>query len=64
MAGLAVLLASSRDFDRSRLLELAEILHPGISEPAVFNLWLQRTSLEPSRFFAQLEAERSHASRR
>lgn len=59
MAGLAVLLASSRGFDRARLLDLAETLHPGMSDPAVFNLWLQRTSLEPSRFFAQLEAERT-----
>jgi hypothetical protein len=61
MAGLAVLLASAREFDRPSLLNLAETLHPGMSEPAVFDLWLQRTSLEPSRFFAQLEEGRSHA---
>ena len=62
MAGLAVLLASSRDFNRLRLLDLAEVLHPGMSEPAVFRLWLQRTDLEPSRFFAQLLGERMHAA--
>jgi hypothetical protein len=63
MAGLAVLLASSRGFDRTRLLDLAEALHPGMSDAAVFNLWLQRAPLEPSRFFAQLEQERAHAAR-
>ncbi len=55
MAGLAVLLASSREFDRPALLNLAETLHPGMSEPCVYNLWLQRAPIEPSRFFAQLE---------
>ena len=64
MAGFAVLLASSRDFDRPGLLDLAETLHPGMSEPAVFNLWLQRTPVEPSRWFAQLDAEQLHVSRR
>jgi hypothetical protein len=55
MAGLALLLAGPSNAARPRLLRLAEELHPGITEPAVANLWLQRTPLEPSRFFAQLE---------
>ncbi len=57
MAGLAVLLAGSPGYDRSGLLRLGELLHPGIGELAVFNLWLQRTPVEPSRFFAQLEGD-------
>lgn len=50
LAGLAVMLASVSGFDRQRLLELAEALHPGSTEPRVFSLWLQRTPLPPSRF--------------
>lgn len=61
MAGLAVLLASSRGFDRNGLLHLAETLHPGMSEPEVFGLWIKRTPFEPSRFFAQLDQEMAHA---
>lgn len=63
MAGLAVLLAGSRGFDRNGLLHLAETLHPGMSEPEVFGLWIKRTPLEPSRFFAQLDQETAHAAR-
>jgi DNA-binding phage protein len=55
MAGLAVLLAgSSGQISREALLELAETLHPGILELAVYQRWLKRTPVEPSRFFAQL----------
>jgi len=50
MAGLAMLLASARGFDRRRYLELAEALHPGTSHPEVFALWLERTPVSPSRF--------------
>lgn len=50
MAGLAVMLASSPGFDRRGLLELAEGLHPGASEPAVFGRWLERSPVRPSRF--------------
>jgi hypothetical protein len=50
MGGLAMLLASARGFDRRRYLELAEALHPGMSQPEVFALWLGRSPLSPSRF--------------
>lgn len=50
VAGLAMLLASARGFDRRRYLELAEALHPGISHPEVFARWLERTPVSPSRF--------------
>ncbi len=57
MAGLAVLLAGSARFPRETLLDLANSLHPGILEIAVYERWLERTPIEPSRFFAQLQAE-------
>lgn len=62
MAGIAVLLAGSRGYPRAQLLQLAESLHPGISEPAVANLWLRSSPIEPSRFFAQLEGGQRHAA--
>jgi hypothetical protein len=62
MAGLAVMLASVAGCDRRGLLALAELLHPGSSEPAVFAQWLVRSPLRPSRFLPQLNAERRHAA--
>ena len=62
MAGLAVMLASEPGRDRRALLALAETLHPGASEPAVFARWLQRSPLRPSRFLPLLEMERKHAA--
>ena len=50
MGGLAVLLAGARGFDRERYLRLAEALHPGVSTPEVFALWLARTPVQASRF--------------
>lgn len=50
MGGLAVLLAGARGFERERYLRLAEALHPGISTPEVFALWLKRSPLRASRF--------------
>lgn len=62
MAGLAVLLAYEGNPDRRQLLELAELLHPGMSTPEVANIWMRRTPIEPSRFFAQLEEGGRHAT--
>lgn len=62
MAGLAVMLASVAGHNRRGLLALAEQLHPGSSEPAVFSRWLERSPLRPSRFLPQLNAERRHAA--
>jgi hypothetical protein len=50
MGGLAVLLASARGFERERYLKLAETLHPGISNPEVFAMWLKRSPLRAARF--------------
>lgn len=62
MAGLAVMLAGERGRDRASLLALAERLHPGASEPAVFTRWLERSPLRPSRFLPLLAMERKHAA--
>jgi hypothetical protein len=62
MAGLAVMLASSRDRDRRGLLALAERLHPGASEVAVFNRWLERSSLRPTRFLSLVDAGCEYAA--
>jgi hypothetical protein len=61
MAGLAVMLAGVRGFDRSRHLALAEALHPGGSAPEVFARWLARSPLRPSRFLPMLRARRDAA---
>ena len=50
MGGLAVMLASARGFERERYLRLAETLHPGVSTPEVFDLWLKKSPVRPSRF--------------
>ena len=62
MAGLAVLLASSAGCDRPALLALAEELHPGASEAAVFSRWLERSPVRPSRFLPLVDAQRTHAA--
>lgn len=63
MAGLAVMLASVPEFERGRLLSLAETLHPGATEPAVFARWLEKSPLRASRFMPMVEAlENRHAT--
>jgi hypothetical protein len=59
MAGLAMLLAGSDASPRQPWLALAEQLHPGISEPGAFQLWLDRSPLEPRRFLTLLELARA-----
>ena len=58
MGGLAVLLASARGFERERYLRLAETLHPGISTPEVFALWLTRSPLRAGRFLPMARRRR------
>lgn len=62
MAGLAMMLASARGFDRRRHIELAEALHPGMSQPEVFALWLERTPVRPSRFLPLARHRARHAA--
>lgn len=54
MGGLAVMLASDPRFDRSAYLRLGEQLHPGISSPEAFGVWLSRSPLRPYRFLPML----------
>lgn len=56
MAGLAVMLAGALGQDRSARLNLAEQLHPGASEAAVFNRWLARSPIHPTRFLPAVSA--------
>jgi hypothetical protein len=58
MGGLAVLLASARGFERERYLRLAEALHPGISTPEVFAMWLKRSPLRAARFLPMARRRR------
>jgi hypothetical protein len=62
MAGLAVVLASVRNRDRRGLLALAERLHPGASEVAVFNRWLESSTLRPTRFLSLVNVGTAHAA--
>lgn len=62
MAGLAVMLASETSFDRRGLLDLAERLHPGASEPAVFAHWLNASPVRPSRFLPFVMERAKHAA--
>jgi hypothetical protein len=62
MAGLAVMLASARGSDRRGLLALAERLHPGASEVAVFERWLERSPVRPTRFLSLLDPRLAHAA--
>lgn len=62
MGGLAVMLASARGYDRSRYLDLAEALHPGITAAEVFSAWLAQSPVRPSRFLPMLEKWRAKAA--
>ncbi len=61
-AGLAVMLASTTEFDRREFLLLAEKLSPGISQPEIFQQWLRGSPLRPSRFLPMLKHALTHAS--
>lgn len=50
VGGLAALLACGRGFDREKYMNLAETLHPGISNPEVFARWLEATPVRAARF--------------
>mgnify|MGYP001201137499 CR=1 FL=1 len=61
MGGLAVLLAGARGFERERHLRLAEALHPGVSTPEVFAMWLKQSPLRAARFLP-MARRRKHLS--
>jgi antitoxin (DNA-binding transcriptional repressor) of toxin-antitoxin stability system len=56
LAGVAAMLASLPQFDRPRMLALAERLHPGMSGKVAFARWLAEAPLDPARFLPQLRA--------
>jgi prevent-host-death family protein len=56
LAGVAVMLASQDNFDRPRMLALAERLHPGMSTPAGFSRWLSSSPIQAARFLPMLHA--------
>jgi hypothetical protein len=62
MGGLATMLASARGFERRKYLDLAESLHPGVSVPEVFGLWLERTPVSPARFLPLARHRGRHAA--
>jgi DNA-binding phage protein len=62
VAGLAVLLASLPELDRTSLLALAEALHPGSTMVEVFERWLRDSPVRPSRFLPQLAARLRRAA--
>lgn len=61
LAGLATMLASQPEFDRVRLLALAERLHPGMSTPEEFGRWLAKGPLRAARFLPMLRRELARA---
>lgn len=61
MGGLAVLLAGAHGFDRERYLRLAEALHPGVSAPDVFALWLERSPVRAARFLPMVRRRKGLA---
>ena len=63
LAGVAAMLASQKEFDRTRMLVLAERLHPGMSKAAVFNRWLASSPVHATRFLPMLKARMRAASR-
>jgi hypothetical protein len=62
MAGLAVMLAGVQGQDRRGLLALAEQLHPGAIEPAVFTRWLADSPVRPARFLPLVEQRGARAA--
>lgn len=58
MAGLAVMLASARGFERERYLRLSDALHLGVSTPEVFEMWLMDSPVRPARFLPMARKRR------
>ncbi len=56
LAGISVILASHERFNRTRMLALAERLHPRMSDPQSFGAWLRTTPVLAERFLALLDA--------
>ena len=56
LAGVATMLACVEGFDRTRLLGLAERLHPGISKAEEFGRWLEAAPVQAARLLPMIRA--------
>lgn len=56
LAGVAAMLASQENFERTRMLALAERLYPGMSAPEEFGRWLAHSPVQAARFLPMLKA--------
>jgi len=63
LAGVAVMLASQPEFDRTRLLALAETLEPGMSIPGRFGQWLSESPVRAARFLPMVRVELARGRR-
>lgn len=63
LAGVATMLASQPEFDRPRLLALAERLHPGMTLTQEFGKWLVASRVRPARFLPMVRARRAELER-
>lgn len=63
LAGVATMLASQPEFDRVRLLSLAERLSPGMSTPEEFGRWLRTAPVRAARLLPMVRAEMAHNRR-
>lgn len=63
LAGVATMLASQPEFDRVRLLSLAERLSPGMSTPEEFGRWLRTAPVRAARLLPMVRAEMVHNRR-
>jgi len=63
LAGVAAMLASQEGFERTRMLALAERLHPGMSAPEEFGRWLAHSPVQAARFLPMLKARMRTISR-
>jgi prevent-host-death family protein len=63
LAGVATMLASQPEFDRVRLLSLAERLSPGMSRPEEFGRWLRTAPVKAARLLPMVRAEMARAAR-
>jgi antitoxin (DNA-binding transcriptional repressor) of toxin-antitoxin stability system len=62
LAGVATMLASQPEFDRLRLLSLAERLHPGMSTPEEFARWLESAPVKAARLLPMVRKEMSRVA--
>lgn len=56
LAGVATMLASVEEFDRNRLLGLAERLHPGMSKSEEFGRWLESAPVQAARLLPMVRS--------